>query len=65
MNKREAKRIVLRYAAASLRTEVANGSVWIGDSDDDEDIAKIEDAIEEVAEELDRRAERLTEKRPK
>lgn len=72
MNKRQARAYVLRVLAAETRHHVGNGSEWIERplgadgftvGDDGEftpaDRERIEAAVEDIADELERRAKRL------
>lgn len=76
MNKREAKAYALRALAAETRHHVSNGSEWlqrplradnVAVDEDGEfaeaDHARVVAAVHEVADELERRAQRLAEPR--
>lgn len=60
MTKKEAKRYVLRVLAAETRHHIENGSEWTFIGDDGQEMSeadcdRVKAAIEEVADELERR----------
>lgn len=64
MNRREARCLVLRRAAAELFSDIDNGSGWISEDDHGEpyseaDIKRMERAVRELCEQLWRASERL------
>lgn len=71
MNKREAKAYALQLLAAEARHHRSNGSAWLfsderpgatGETVDfsEADVERIADAVDEIADELDARARRMT-----
>jgi hypothetical protein len=64
MTKKQAKAIILRGAAAELHNHIANGSGWLFHNAENEPYTKTEQkkitaALEELCDDLRRRAEKL------
>ena len=55
MNKREAKKYVLRCLAETIAQDLATGADYIFEEVEDADFERVERALEEIAEELRRR----------
>lgn len=62
MNKHQAKIEALWMAASLLRADLHQGGVSAWPDLDEKDIGKVEDAVEELAEQLARRARKLKER---